>query len=91
MADQMAGTRLSVQRVAATGAAGAAIIFILCWLFIPSSSPTHSYVSLFTSADMTSLRALGEGSLWSLLFGGLSGGVLALIYNLFGALDRRQG
>ena len=48
-------------------------------------------VSLFTSADMTSLRALGEGSLWSLLFGGLSGGVLALIYNLFGALDRRQG
>ena len=91
MADQLTASRVSVSRIAATGGVGAAIIFVLCWLglFIPFSSPTHAYVALFTPADMTSLRALGEGSLWSLLFGGLSGGVLALLYNLFGALDRR--
>ena len=82
---------LSVRRLAATGAVGAALIFILCWLgtFIPFSSPTHAFIGLFTPADMQSGRALVEGSLWSFLFGGLSGALIAAIYNMFAGLEGR--
>lgn len=80
---------ISIRRLGATGAVGAALIFILCWLgtFIPFSSPTHAFIGLFTPADMQSGRALVEGSLWSFLFGGLSGALIAAIYNLFSGLE----
>lgn len=83
--------RISVVRLAATGGVGAAAILILCWLgtFVPFSSPTHAYIGLFTLADVQSGTALVEGSLWSLLFGALSGAVIALTYNLFARLERR--
>jgi hypothetical protein len=38
---------------------------------------------------MQSGAALLEGSFWSLLFGGLSGALIAAIYNLFAGLERR--
>jgi hypothetical protein len=38
---------------------------------------------------MTSVTALLEGTLWSLLFGALAGGVFALVYNALAGLDRR--
>lgn len=80
---------LSIRRLAATGAVGAALIFILCWLgtFIPFASPTHAFIGLFTQADMQSGMALVEGSVWSFLFGGLSGAVIAAIYNIFAGLE----
>jgi hypothetical protein len=83
--------RIGVIRLAATLGVGAALIFGLCWVgtFIPLSSPTHAYISLFTSAELTSGVALLEGSFWSLLFGGLTGAVLAALYNIFGRVDRR--
>jgi hypothetical protein len=83
--------RIGVVRLAATGGVGAAVIFVLCWLgtFIPFASPTHAYIGLFTLADMQSGAALLEGSFWSLLFGGLSGALIAAIYNLFAGLERR--
>lgn len=83
--------RIGVMRLAATLGVGAALIFGLCWLgiFIPLSSPTHAYISLFTTAQSNSVAALFEGSAWSLLFGALTGAVLATIYNLFDRLDRR--
>ena len=83
--------RVGVLRVAGAAGLSAAIIFVLCWLglFIPLSSPTHAYVGLFTSAEMRSVQALAEGSLWSLLFGFLSGAVFASVYNGLGGLDRR--
>ena len=79
------------RRLALTGAITAAIVFVLCWLgtFIPLSSPTHAFISLFTPAEMTSVSALVEGAVWSFLFGGLSAGLLAWVYKLLGALDRR--
>ena len=52
------------------------------------ASPTHAYIRLFTLADIQSAAALLEGSLWSLLFGGLSGAVIAAIYNMFARLSR---
>ena len=91
LAEAWAIHRLSVIRLVFAGAVTAAVIFILCWLgtFIPFSSPTHAYISLFTHADMRSIEAFMEGSVWSLLFGALSGGLFALIYNATAPFARR--
>jgi hypothetical protein len=82
---------MGVARVAATLGAGAALIFVFCWVgtFVPVSSPTHAYIGLFTSAEASSGGALLQGSVWSFLFGALTGVVLAALYNLFARLDRR--
>jgi hypothetical protein len=82
---------LGVTRLLITGAATAAVVFVVCWLgtFVPFGSSTHAYIGLFTSAEISSGRALAEGTAWSLLFGGLVAGLFALIYNRAGALVRR--
>jgi hypothetical protein len=82
---------LSVLRCVVTGALVAALLFILCWIgtFLPFSSPTHAYIGLFTPAEMTSVEALVEGTCWSLAFGALMGGLIALVYNGLGGLFRR--
>lgn len=79
---------LSIARLAITGAVTAAIIFVLCWLgtFVPFSSPTHAYITLFTNADISSGVALAGGTCWSFLFGLIVGAVFALIYNATAAL-----
>lgn len=83
--------RIGVLRLALTGAITAALVFLLCWLgtFIALSSPTHAYLGLFTLAEVGSGASLVEGLLWSFLFGALSGAVLATVYNLLGALERK--
>jgi len=91
MATQSVGTHsIGVLRLALTGAITAAFVFLLCWLgtFIPFSSPTHAYIGLFTPAEMSSVAALAQGVCWSFLFGGLSGAVLAAVYNALGPLER---
>ena len=82
--------RIGVLRLALTAAITAAVVFVLCWLgtFIPFSSPTHAYIGLFTPADINSAVGLGQGICWSFLFGGLSGAVLAAVYNALGPLER---
>lgn len=86
------GRAISVARLVASAGVASALIFILCWLgtFIPLSSPTHAYIGLFTTADVQSGAALVEGGLWSLLFGALTGGLFALVYNAFAGLGRRS-
>lgn len=84
MESQAEGPRaLRVTRLLTAGAVTAAVIFVVCWAgtFIPFSSPTHAYISLFTTAEVSSGTALVEGSFWSLLFGGLTGALFAVIYN----------
>jgi len=83
--------QIGVARLAATLGVGAALILVLCWVgtSIPVSSPTHAYIGLFTSAQASSGAALLEGSVWSFLFGALTGTVLAALYNLFALFDRR--
>ena len=85
------GRPIGVARLAASGGVALALIFAVCWIgtFIPFASPTHGLITLFTPARIDSVQALTEGTLWSLLFGGFSGGVFAIVYNLFAGLDRR--
>lgn len=82
--------RLGVGRLVAAAGLTSAAVFVLCWigLFIPFSSPTHAYIGLFTAADPISAMALAEGTLWSLLFGALVGGLFALIYNATASFGR---
>lgn len=82
--------RVGVTRLAASGGIAAALVFILCWVgtFVPFGSPTHAYIRLFTLAEMSTVDALIEGTLWSLLFGLLAAGVLGIVYNLLAGLER---
>lgn len=83
--------RLGVWRCAATGAVALAVVLAVCWvgtLFAQFTWP-HMFISLFTTQPVGSGGALAEGLCWSLLFGALTGIVVALVYNLFGFLDRR--
>lgn len=82
--------RLSKRRVASAGGLAMAIIFIICWVgtFIPFSSPTHAFIGLFTPAEQGSVAALLEGTMWSLLFGALSGVVFSAVYNMLAGLGR---
>ena len=83
--------QIGVVRLAATTGVTAALIFVLCWTgtFMSFASPTHAYIGLFTDAETQSTQALVEGGLWSLLFGVLTGALIAALYNLFAGLDRR--
>ena len=83
--------RLGVRHLVIASGLTAAAVLVLCWIgeFIPFSSPTHAYVGLFSGADPRSIMALGEGSLWSFLFGALVGGLFALIYNATSSLGDR--
>jgi hypothetical protein len=82
--------RIGFSRLLVTGAITAGVAFVLCWFgtFLPVSSPTHAYISLFTPAPVNSAAALVEGGLWSVLFGGLIGGLFAVIYNATAVFDR---
>lgn len=84
--------RLGVLNLTLSGAITASVIFLLCWVgtFVPFSSPTHAYISLFTNASMNSVQALGEGLCWSFLFGGVFAAAFALIYNSVSGLTRRN-
>lgn len=82
--------RLGVWRCAATGAVTLAIVFAVCWigtLFGQFTWP-HMFIALFTSQPVGSGGALAEGLCYSVVFGALTGAVVALSYNLFGFLQR---
>lgn len=83
--------RLNVARFFVAGGVTAGVIFVLCWLgtMAPLSSPTHAFISLFTTRPVNSPAALLEGAVWSLLFGALAGSLFAIIYNGTASLDRQ--
>jgi hypothetical protein len=88
--EQHSTSHIGAFRLAATIGVAAGLIFVLCWIgtYITFASPTHAYIGLFTTADIQSTQALAEGGAWSLLFGFLSGGLIAALFNLFAGLDR---
>ena len=79
-----------VIRFAATGAMTLVVLFSFCWIgaVIWPTAFSHGFVTLFTLAPMTSWLALGEGICSALLFGFLSGAILALSYNLSVRFER---
>lgn len=85
------GTRLGVVRSAAATGTALAILFALCWAFAAASDLrlTHMFLELFSSQPPRSAAALGEGILWSLVAGAVTGGLVSWLYNLFAFLDRR--
>jgi hypothetical protein len=83
--------RLSAVRCGATGAVVLAILFVACWVAAAAGyvGGSHRYISLFTLAPEASLTALGVGLCWSLVFGAVSGLLVAVTYNTFAFVERR--
>jgi hypothetical protein len=82
---------IGVTRLVISGGVTAGLFLVFCWVgaFLPISSPTHAYISLFTNAEITSGRALLEGGIWATLFGGLISGLFGLVHNATAAPGRR--
>ena len=82
---------LDVAHLLITGAATAVVIFVVCWLgtLVPRANPSHVYIGLFTNFEAGTSLALIDGSVWSLLFGGLTAALFAVVYNAAGKLVRR--
>lgn len=83
--------KLGVARLALTGGLSAAIIYVLCWIGAqtPFGPGTHMYLELYTGAELSTVRSLVEGTIYS--FGGwlIAGAIIAYIYNALATLDRR--
>ena len=81
--------KASVRRFAIAGAVSLVALFVLCWIgaVIWPAAFTHAFITLFTPAPIASWLALGQGACGALIFGFLSGGVVALSYNLSLALE----
>ena len=80
--DTRAG-RLSVNRLAMTGALVTMLLFTLCWVagalgFVGS----HGFIALFTLAPVLSVAALCFGAFSAAVFGAVGGAAIALIYKL---------
>ena len=84
--------KVGMLRFSVTGALASAIFFILCWLGAQLSigPASHMYIQLFTDEHVTSGLALLQGACWSLLFGLLTGGLIAFFYNILASLDGRE-
>jgi hypothetical protein len=86
----ISSSRLSLVRLALTGALVGAIFFGICWVgaFIPKT-PGHMYLQLFTTVEMTSSLALVQGLLVSAAAGAIFGALIASIYNALAFIERR--
>jgi hypothetical protein len=82
--------RLSVGRLALTGALSLFALYALCWVGAAAGVPvTHLFIALFTSFSVGSFAALCVGGAWALLAGGVTGAVVAATYNLVGFMEPR--
>jgi hypothetical protein len=78
-------------RFAVAGAISLVAIFSLCWIgaVVWPGAFTHSFITLFTPAPITSWLALGQGLCSALLFGFTAGAIVAWSYNLSAWLGRK--
>jgi|KBSMisStandDraft_5_1062788.scaffolds.fasta_scaffold897251_3 hypothetical protein len=85
-------SKLSISRCTLTGAAVLAVQFAVCWAAAAAgfAGGSHMYISIFTLAPVASLTALAVGLCWSVVFGGLTGALIAIAYNAFGFMERRS-
>ena len=82
--------RAPIIRFAASGAITLIILFVLCWLgaLIFPTGFTHAFVTLFTAAPITSWLALAQGLCNALIFGFVTGAIMAWSYNFSSWLER---
>lgn len=73
------------------GAVVSGTIFITCWFlsFTPVTA-THSLISLFTTAEQTSLAALALGLCWSIIFGAWVGFLIAIVNKFVTSITTRK-
>lgn len=85
------GSRLSALRCALTGAVVLAILFALCWAAAAAgfAGGSHMYISVFTLAPVASMTALVIGLCWSVVFGAVTGALIAATYNAFAFVEQR--
>jgi hypothetical protein len=76
---------LAVMRLAATGAATLAVLYLACWLgTLINIAGSHAFITIFTTAPVGSVSALAIGLCWAIVFGGATGALAAFFYNAFG-------
>lgn len=77
-------------RLALASAVTLTILFILCWTAAAFwvISPSHMFVALFTLVPVDSWYSLCQGIASALVFGALTGALLAWIYNALAPFER---
>lgn len=69
-----------------TGAATLTVLYLLCWAGaqLASFRASHMFIGLFTPDAPASVPALYNGGLWALVFGAVTGLLVAVFFRLFG-------
>jgi hypothetical protein len=82
---------LSPLRCALTGVAVLLVTFVLCWGAAAAglTGGSHAFVALFTTAPVGSATALAIGVSWSVVIGGVTGALGAVVYNALAFVESR--
>jgi hypothetical protein len=84
MTDLINARILSVRGLSVAVGAALVVLFVLCALvelLLPGLPATHAWIGLFTLAPVTSPRAWIEGVFYSLIFGIVTGAIVAVVHN----------
>ena len=91
MSEPITFRRLGVIHLALVGAMTFALLYVLCWAgaVLGFSGVSHLYLALFAPGDTTTIAALALSVCLSLVWGALTGALIAIFFNLFGSLAPR--
>jgi hypothetical protein len=84
MTDLAGQQALSVRGLSLALGVALIVLFVLCALvelLLPGLPATHAWIGLFTLAPVTSPEAWLEGVFYSLIFGIVTGAVVAAVHN----------
>lgn len=88
MTDIATRRTLSPPGLAIAASVALIVLFVLCalvGLLFPSLQATHAWVALFTLAPVASAQAWFEGIFFSLVFGVVTGSIVAAVHNAVAA------
>ena len=73
---------ISLVRAAIAGGLAFGLVFVACWVgAFAHIAASHMLVQIFTAQSVTSTGALLEGTIWAIVFGGLTSLLAALFYD----------
>lgn len=84
MTDLAGQQALSVRGLSLALGVALIVLFVLCALvelLLPGLPATHAWIGLFTLAPVTSPQAWLEGVFYSLVFGVVTGAIVAAVHN----------